>query len=290
MTLDLRERHYLILMAVGNYKYLTWPLVAALLIHKVQPPQVQGKPTGEVIGKAMTALFNHGYLLRPKSQVQFRQQEQGSHKLIYALSPKGKAALELEHPGSTQDFVTASRESQTPALLHTLMIARFRVTLYAALRKHPTAKLLKWQQGKHLKRLVRVKGYQTPVVPDGFFSIQFSDRPAGSNTAHFFLEADRSTMPRKRFHQKLLAYQTYFETGQHTEQHQIKGFRVLTITISPERRQSLRVVATAPDLAELATAFWFACEKDFDPFKPETILKPIWVTGKHLVPQTLLPS
>jgi hypothetical protein len=286
-TLALKERHYLILEAVGNYKYLTNELGAALLMRLVQPPKVKGKPTGEVIRRAMTELFNYGYLARPMIQVQFRQAQRGSHKMVYTLTPKGKAALELQDPNASQFFVAPSRRATTPAMLHTLMIARFRATLAALTHNHPDHyQISQWQQGQHLKSTVTVEGRKTPVVPDGFMTIKLLSQPTGKQQTHFFLEADRSTMPLKRFKRKLLAYQTYHETSEHTRQHKIKGFRVLTITLSPERRDNLRNLAAG---LGMASAFYFACEKDFDPFKPETILKPIWVTGKHKDPQALLP-
>jgi len=287
IPLTLTDRHYLILHTVGTYKFITSQLTAALLIENVHDPVVRGNKTGEVLKRAMTDLFRHGYLARPPVQVLFRQMTQGSHELIYTLTPKGRAALTDKYPNLSQTLIDPSRDVQIPAMLHTLMIARYRVTLTKALHQtQPQLQLKAWQQGKHLKSLVTVQGRRTPVIPDAFFTITNLARPTGANTAPFFLEADRSTMSLTRFKRKLQAYAIYKATGSHTTQHGIQGFRVLTITPSKERRDNLRqLAATLP----LAGAFWFAHEQDFDPWHPETILQPIWVTGKHPEPRELLP-
>ena len=77
------------------------------------------------------------------------------------------------------------------------------------------------------------------MKPDGFFGLQFPWLPDGRNRAFFFLEADRSTMPRERFLKKLLAYWDRFCRGGHSETLGIKRFRVLTVTKSEERLASL---------------------------------------------------
>lgn len=282
VPLRLTDRHYYILNAVGTNKYLTGSLCAALLMPLVNPPQVHGEPTGQVIKRLMAELFNHGYLNRPKAQVLLRNQEQGSHEMIYTLATKGKEALELKDPTASDELLTHHRDATIPAMLHTLMIARFRVTLTRGLATTRQGKLTQWQAGKHLKATVTItdeRGYtRAPVVPDGFFTFTLTDAAEGKNKSHGFLEADRSTMPLKRFKRKLQAYAAYHQTQGHTKQHDIKGFRVFTITPSAQRRDHLReLAATLP----LAAVFWFASEKDFDPMSPDSILGPIWVTGKH---------
>lgn len=284
VPLTLTDRHYKILNAVGSLKYLTGSLLAALLMDTVQPPKVKGQPTGQVIKRAMAELFWHGYLGRPRSQVPLWSQREGSHELIYTLTRKGREALEQKYPGSTATFILPSTTA-LPAMFHTLMLARFRITLLKAL---PTNRpLSQWQQGKHLKATVTLNGERTPVIPDAFFSIQYTDQPTGHNLAHFFIEADRSTMTLKRFRAKLLAYQSYYNAGGHTQQHGIKGYRVLTITPSSQRRDNLKALTTDLDNPN---AYLFASETDYDPTAPQQLLMPIWYVGTNPQPRELLPN
>jgi hypothetical protein len=97
-----------------------------------------------------------------------------------------------------------------------------------------------------------------PVRPDGFFSLQFPWLAEGGNRAFFFLEADRSTMPRDRFLTKLRAYHAWHGAGGHTRSLGIKSFRVLTVTKSAERMASL-LAAAAGDvtLTGRRAAYWF---------------------------------
>jgi hypothetical protein len=289
IPLRLTERDRLILQAVGACKYLTGSLCAAFLIDYVQPPKVRGTRTGQVIKRLMADLYQHGYLTRPRAQVPLWSQQEGSHELIYSLTGKGRAALEATTPGSTKGFILPSKQ-HLPLMFHSLMIARFRITLLKALTS-PTshASLTHWHQGKDLKAIVQVNGKRTPIVPDAFLTLQLTDRPGGQNTSHNFLEADRSTMSLKRFQHKLLAYQTYRATGQHTAQYGITTFRVLTITPSPQRRDHLRDLAQRTLTPDQARFCWFATAQDYDPNQPETILAPIWRSGKDQTPRRLIP-
>jgi hypothetical protein len=128
-----------------------------------------------------------------------------------------------------------------------------------------------------------------PVKPDGFFCLQFPDRPDGNNRAFFFLEADRSTMTRERFVQKLVNYWRWYRADGHTEQLGIKRFRVLTVTKSDERARSLLTATTAT--AELHSAlamFWFASEHLFDA-QTSDLFASIWNVAGEREPRSLLP-
>jgi hypothetical protein len=131
-----------------------------------------------------------------------------------------------------------------------------------------------------------------PVRPDGFFNLQFPDRPEGRNRAFFFLEADRSTMTRERYVQKLDSYWRWYRAGGHTEKLGIKGFRVLTVTKSEERLRSLiSAIARTPELRDALALFWFASEHRFGPEGLSRIVGPIWaVAGESVGLRGLLPD
>jgi hypothetical protein len=84
------------------------------------------------------------------------------------------------------------------------MIGDFRVAMTQATRTRNI--VLSW----------RAVLTDAPVKPDGFFGLQFPDRPDGKNRAFFFLEADRSTMTRERYVQKLVNYGRWYQGGGHT--------------------------------------------------------------------------
>jgi hypothetical protein len=118
------------------------------------------------------------------------------------------------------------------------MISRFRSTLTLALNSLKGASITTWQQGPQLKAEVKLKGRRLAVIPDGFFTIQNKGQHH-----HFFLEADRSTMTTRRYLRKLRAYWLWWKTGGPRSKFQIPRFRVLTLTTSEKRKESLRTLA-----------------------------------------------
>jgi len=94
---------------------------------------------------------------------------------------------------------------------------------------------------------------------------------------HFFLEANRSTMESERFLKKMRAYWQWWQEEGHKKKFNISVFRVLTITISEERKENLRKITKKADERERGSEmFLFACQKDYNLEEPESILKPIW--------------
>ena len=80
------------------------------------------------------------------------------------------------------------------------------------------------------------------LVPDRVFALESAD----GKRSFYFLEADRSTMPVMRqglsqssFHRKLIAYEATWTQGIHRSRFDFHRFRVLTVTTSSERVQSL---------------------------------------------------
>jgi hypothetical protein len=128
------------------------------------------------------------------------------------------------------------------------------------------------------------------VRPDGFFTLRFRNLPEGGNRAHFFLEADRSTMPRDRMVAKFVAYKHAWLTGAQTTVFGIKEFRVLTVTRSEERLTSLRTAAAVAQqaLGDWSGRLWFTSITRFTIADPASIVLAVWDTP--IVPrQQLLP-
>lgn len=188
--------------------------------------------------------------------------------MVYTLGRRGTEVLE----------VSMRKKVGDPYIDHQLMIGNFRVALALAAQKRGV--ILSWRTVGDL-----------PVRPDGFFSLQFPDRPEGRNRAFFFLEADRSTMSRERFLKKLLGYWEWFSRGGPIENLGIKRFRVLTVTKSEERLASLLgAVARVERLGAVLPMFWFSSETRLRSERPESIFDQIWDTpgelgrGKSILP------
>lgn len=216
-------------------------------------------------------LFHHSYIDRPPSQLSYYRVR---NHMIYALGKKGAEIIYAGDPylRGRIDWQQKNHEVKFPFLAHALMIADFRVALTKAVKQSPNMELAQWQQGKELRDTVSLKGRKLMVVPDAFFTVKQQDK-----TYNFFLEADRSTMTLERIRQKIAAYWHWKEEGRHEKKFNIQRFRVLTITISEERKENIRKIAKQgigrPGGYPL---FLFACEKNYDFKEPESILKPIW--------------
>ena len=84
------------------------------------------------------------------------------------------------------------------------------------------------------------------VIPDRVFALEFTDQPKERNRVLYFLEADRATMPVDRhnlaqssFYRKLLAYEATWTQGLHQTRFGFHRFRVITVTTSEARANSL---------------------------------------------------
>jgi hypothetical protein len=136
-------------------------------------------------------------------------------------------------------------------LAHALMVSEFMVALEMSCRRHGVRLVLEDELGQSgpVPLQWRVKhrhGTRLGVVPDRAFALEHTDAAGQVQRSWFFLEADRGTMPVLRsnlaqtsIHRKLLAYQLTWANKVHQRHLGIPRFRVLTVTQSPERVQSM---------------------------------------------------
>ena len=89
-------------------------------------------------------------------------------------------------------------------------------------------------------------GTKLGVIPDRVFALEYQDQHGSTQRVHYFLEADRGTMPVVReklaqssFFRKLLAYEATWSNKVHQRHLGIPRFRVLTVTTSAARVKSL---------------------------------------------------
>ena len=250
--LVLQERDQQLLRAVYEYRLVSTPQLILLF----------DQESRDGLYRRLQGLFHHGYVDRIGSNP--------NAPLVYALAQRGAETL----------GVTRRKELSDPYIAHQLMIGDFRLAMTRATKARGIG--LSW----------RNVPADSPIKPDGFFGLQFPDRPEGRNRAFFFLEADRSTMTRERYVQKLVNYGRWYQRGGHAEKLGIKRFRVLTVTKSEERTRSLLEAATrCSEIDSALPMFWFCYAGRFRAGTSSEPIDPIWnVVGARGEFRGLLPT
>ncbi|MEI9966956.1 MAG: replication-relaxation family protein [Candidatus Moraniibacteriota bacterium] len=185
-------------------------------------------------------------------------------------------------------------------LEHALLVSEVMVALELACRQSGSIRLISEEELFQEKAIevrspfqwrVKIQGSgNLGVVPDRVFALEFPDEK-GKNRIHFFLEADRGTMPVKRRHlyqtsmyRKFLAYEATWSQSIHQKKFGFNRFRVLTVTASATRVKSL--VEACAGLKRGHGLYLFADRTILE--KPESILSTTWSTGRRDETTTLL--
>ena len=200
--------------------------------------------------RRLRLLFHHGYLDRPKAQLDYFHRL-GSRPLVYGLTRKAGRVLDpTAEPRRRPD----NRMLKRLYLEHTLLIADVMVALEVGCRDRTDLRLVHEDEltaggARPFRWSVTVRHDGTSrrvgVVPDRVFILE-----CPGERIHCCLEADRGTMPVRRgslatssFFRKLLAYEATWTQGLHRQKFGIQRLRVLTVTTSPQRTESLREAA-----------------------------------------------
>jgi hypothetical protein len=272
------ERDRQIIRLVHRHRFLRSHQIIAL---------IGGSP--QQVTRRLQLLFHYGYLERPRAQLQYYERG-GSRSIAYGLGNKGGALLKREL-GIALRPVTWGEKNRVIGrmfLEHALLISDVMVAFELACRKHGGVRLLYEDQlalpmGRQPFQW-RVKignGCKLGVVPDRVFALEYPDQNGQSQRVHFFLEADRGTMPVTRrtlaqtsFRRKLFAYEATWTQKIHQRNLGINRFRVLTVTTSAERVKSL--VAACSQLKRGHGLFLFADKA----ILTGDLFAPVWQTGK----------
>lgn len=209
------------------------------------------RPKDKIV-RRLAALYHNGYVDRPRAQIDLFTRA-GSSPLIYA--PGSKASHLFGAPDNL-DWTKKNRTARQPYLEHTLLVADFMVALECALRDLRGVRLIRaaeieedfrLKHGRDLRSWTMTASISHAVsvssAPDKVFALEFAET---GRRNYFLVEADRSTMPISRrslgqssFKKKLLAYHHGHAAKRHHELWGIPGFRVLTITRSAARIESM---------------------------------------------------
>lgn len=239
----LTERDHRIIRLVHRHRFLRSTQIVAL---------IGGSP--QQLLRRLKLLYHHGYLERPRAQID-RYGNGGSQHIIYGLGSKSRAFLKQE---LNVDFREVSWGEKNRAvgrifLEHALLVSDMMVSLELACRKHGGIKplyedqlALRSEREPFQWRVKTPGGIRLGVIPDRVFALEYRDQNGRPERVHFFLEADRGTMPVVRsgltqtsFYRKLIAYEATWTQKIHQRRLGIHRFRVLTVTTVAARVTSL---------------------------------------------------
>jgi hypothetical protein len=267
--IQITERDRDIIRLVQRHRFLRSPQVAALLADHSQQ-----------LLRRLQLLYHHGYLERPRAQLDYYHQG-GSRHLVYGLGSKGATLLKQE--GSWGE---KNRAVGRIFLEHALLVSDVMVALELACRQTEvrllTEQELAGSDGRPFHWQVNLRGRTVGIVPDRVFALEFLAIGGQRDRAYFFLEADRGTMPVTRkslhqtsFHRKLLAYEATWAQSLHRTRFGFHRFRVLTVTTSTARVQS--IVKACAAVAHGRGLFLFAEQSVLE--RPDLLSGAIWQTG-----------
>jgi hypothetical protein len=247
IPMQLTERDLQLLAYVGRHRFLSSAQLAAL----------DGGSCQNLL-RLLRALFDHGYLDRPKAQLAAMPVE-GPQAMIYALAPKGARALrEYGHRLSGGgDWREKNKRAGAVFIEHTLAVADFMTTLELSCRARSDIDLIHEQEiiaaapeetrraREPLRWVVWPEQHRNEtwsVIPDGSFALSFAD----GTSSYFLFEIDRGTIPivrnsldHRSIARKLQIYWEGWRANRHVEQFGVKQVRVLIVTESAERLSNM---------------------------------------------------
>jgi protein involved in plasmid replication-relaxation len=216
-------------------------------------------------------------------------------KHIYRLHQAGVSALVARGWASEDSAVRRNRDHELKPLFldHEMMLVDLHVVMTLASREGET-RLLDWKEGRinHDQVVIsdRHGSGRLPVQPDAFFKLEDSRWPADKNSAHFALEADRSTTAHLRFRDKMRAYWNYIDQGLPQRKFGVKRFRVLTVTLTPERARNLCALCKETVPVGAHKYFLFTSVKHFSLENPSGIFQPMCISPRDDLRHPLIPA
>jgi hypothetical protein len=254
----LTERDRAILSAVSQFRFLTTSHIRLLV-----PGSAQN------IARRLQRLYHAGFLDRPRAQLPLRSTGEIS-EIVYSQSRKtvsGKkygevSFLFLKHALSVSDALIA------------IELACRHAGLTFTRGEENIGHRSGGRGGERLRWTVTLRADDTNeklgIIPDAEFAIENRNRAGYLQRFHFFLEADRGTMPVRRktlrlssIYRKALAYSQTRRSGILKERFGIPGFRVLFITRSRDRLERMKEVCSEALRDSRAPLFVFATPEEF---------------------------
>lgn len=273
----LADRDHHILRLVHRHRFLRSSHLAALIGGSEQ-----------MLLRRLQLLFHHGYLERPRAQLQYYERT-GSRPLVYGLGETSGKLLKAELGASYRPYRWSEKNRAIGRIYleHALCISDLLVALELSCRKAGTVRLCMDEalllRGKAQWKATLEGGLRLSLIPDQVFALERVREDQTVEQVHFFLEADRGTMPVTRkgltqtsFLRKLLAYEATWSQGIHEKRFGFSRFRVLVVTKSAKRVESL--VAACSQLPRGQGLFLFADQSVLQ--QPDLLFAPVWRNGR----------
>ena len=209
--------------------------------------------------RRLNSLYHHGYLDRPRAQLDYYH-EGGSRSMVYGLASRGAGRLrrDLNMPFERMEWATRTKRVGRLFIEHTLIVSDFMAGLELDCRERADIRLLYPHElpkpnGRENSRepfrwTVDLPGKRrVGVVPDKVFALEISQSDRRIERTHYFLEADRGTMPIERRDlrqscvlRKLKAYEATHTTQVYRTRLGAERFRVLITCHQKERVDHIR--------------------------------------------------
>ncbi len=226
--------------------------------------------------RRLSNLYHAGFVDRPPQQ---NISALPTAHMVYGLGTKAAELLfaDKEEREEKLKQIQKNRETTFPYIAHALMISQFHAALRLAAEKtNGKVELTRWYQGQELRNILKLHGEKIPLVPDAMATLKYE-----GGGYWFFLEADRSTMTTERFLDKLKIYRQWRRDKKYEQRLGITHFRVLTITISSQRKENLRKATKETEELKLGNnMFLFLSEKEYSLKNPETLFSPVWLSPR----------
>jgi DNA-binding Lrp family transcriptional regulator len=280
--MQLTERDREIIRLVYQHRFLRSPQIVAL---------VGG--SGQQVLRRLQLLYHHGYLERPRMQLDYYHQG-GSRHIVYGLGSKSAAFLNKDLGVAFQQLPWGEKNGRVQRMFleHALLVSDVMVALELACRGRGNVRLI---DEPELRSVIR----QTPkpcqwrvnaenrsklcIIPDRVFALEFPNQKDEPERVLFFLEADRGTMPvirrtlsQSSFYRKLLGYEATWAQSIHRTRFGFHRFRVMTVTTIPGRVQSL--IEACSQFKSGKGLFLFADRTVLE--KPD-LFSSIWTSGHN---------
>ena len=221
--------------------------------------------------RELRRLWAHGYVLRPAMQLRTVALT-GPQPIVYGISNKGARLLREHgsHLSADMDYSENCRRAGIAFIDHSVARSRFMAGLEVGQRNQPDVELVeapaivaaspeKTRNARHpLKWTARVpdedgREVSSSLISDDLFALVFPDGTA----SYFLVEIDRGQMPVRRngesaeeivggkrrlrtyYKHKLATYYHGWRQRRHVEQLGIEQARVLTVTTSGQRIETM---------------------------------------------------
>ena len=270
-----RDRH--ILRLVHRHRFLRSSHLTALIGGSAQP-----------LLRRLQFLFHHGFLERPRAQLEYFHRT-GTRPMVYGLGSKSGKLLKAQLGSSYRPYRWSEKNRAVGRMFleHALLVSDVLVALELACHRSGRVRLYMDEvltlPHKPSWKVTVDGNIRLGLVPDRVFALERVREDNSVDRAYFFLEADRGTMPVTRrslvqtsFARKLLAYEATWSQGIHEKRFGFHRFRVLTITKSPERVKSL--VDACSQLKRGHGLFLFADVTVLE--QPDLLFAQLWRNGR----------